>query len=79
MLDNTLVVALSHFGVHHDVRSIPVVLFGNAMGRLRTGRAIRLPSTQFNDKVLTSVAHLMGANITGLGDDPNCGPLVELA
>lgn len=78
MLDNTLVVAMSHFGVHHDVRSIPVVLFGNAKGRLQTGRNIRLPQTEFNDKVLTSVARLMGANISGIGDDPNCGPLAQL-
>jgi hypothetical protein len=78
MLDNTLVVAVSHFGVHHDIDRIPVVLFGNAQGRLRTGRYLALPSAQTNDKLLTSVAHLMGATIPGIGDDPSCGPLARL-
>ena len=78
MLDNTLVVAISHFGVHHRIDRIPVVLFGNAQGRLRTGRLLKLPQRQFNDKLLTSVAHLMGANIAGIGDDPSCGPLPGL-
>lgn len=78
MLDNTLVVGISHFGEHHDIDRIPVVLFGNAKGRLRTGRLVRVPAGTHNDKLLTSVAHLMGAPIAGIGDDPNCGPLTQL-
>ncbi|MEW5742063.1 MAG: DUF1552 domain-containing protein [Myxococcota bacterium] len=78
MLDNTLVVAISHFGVHHEIHRIPVVLFGNANGRLSTGRFVKLSGTEFNDKLLTSVAHLMGMPIAGFGDDPQCGPLTQL-
>lgn len=78
MLDNTLVVGISHFGEHHNIDRIPVVLFGNAKGRLRTGRLVRVPDGTHNDKLLTSVAHLMGAPIAGIGDDPTCGPLTQL-
>lgn len=56
MLDNTLVPAVSHFGLHHSMQRIPVALFGNAQGQLQTGRYVQLASPQHNDKVLTSVA-----------------------
>jgi hypothetical protein len=78
MLDHTLVLGLSHFGEHHDLDRIPVVLFGNARGRLRTGRFVRAPAGSHNDQLLTSVAQLMGVPLTGLGDDPSCGPLPGL-
>lgn len=76
MLDSTLVVGISHFGHHHDIERIPVVLAGNCGGRLRTGRCLRTTTT--NDTLLTSIAHLMGANIPGIGDNPTCGPLAGL-
>lgn len=78
MLDNTVVLAISHFGVHHQMERIPAVLFGNAQGALQTGRYIKLPQREHNDKLLTSFAHLMDVDITGIGDDPNCGPLTQL-
>jgi hypothetical protein len=78
MLDNTVVLGLSHFGLHHQLGRIPVVFFGNARGQLQTGRYIDLATNQHNDKVLTSFAHLVGAPISGIGDDPDCGPLSEL-
>lgn len=78
MLDDTLVLGISHFGRHHDLRRIPAVLFGNAKGQLTTGRYVRLPETQHNDKLLTSVAQLMGVPVDGIGDDPTCGPLPQL-
>jgi hypothetical protein len=78
MLDNTLVLGISHFGEHHDLDRIPVVLFGNAKGRLRTGRFVRAPAGSHNDRLLTSVAHLMGVPLPGLGDDPSCGVLPGL-
>jgi hypothetical protein len=78
MLDHTLVVGISHFGEHHDIERIPVVLAGNAGGQLRTGRFVRAPVGTHNDKLLTSVAHLMGSPIPGLGDNLACGPLPGL-
>lgn len=78
MLDDTLVLGISHFGRHHEMRRIPAVLFGSAKGQLPTGRYLRLPAAQDNDKLLTSVAHLMGAPIAGIGDDASCGPLPQL-
>ena len=77
MLDSTLVVGISHFGRHHDIDRIPLVLFGNAGGALRTGRVLNVSPTT-HDKALTSIAHLMGVPIRGLGDDPNCGALSGL-
>jgi hypothetical protein len=76
MLDHTLVVGVSHFGQHHDIVRIPVVLAGNARGRLRTGRCVRTLSN--NDRLLTSIAHLMDVHLDGFGDDPVCGPLPGL-
>ncbi|MEQ1878664.1 MAG: DUF1552 domain-containing protein, partial [Bdellovibrionia bacterium] len=52
LLDNTLIVAMSLFGHHHEINRIPVVLFGNAQGRLRTNRLVQAGG-QFHDKLLT--------------------------
>ncbi|MCA9663331.1 MAG: DUF1552 domain-containing protein [Myxococcales bacterium] len=73
MLDNVLTMAISHFGVHHQMKRIPVAFFGNAQGQLQTGRLVKVQCN--NDRALTSFANLMGAPIAGIGDDPNCGPL----
>ena len=73
MLDNTIVLGISHFGGHHDIRRLPVVLFGTERGGLRTDRYLKFPSTIDNDRVLTSVAQLCGVNINGFGDNQNCG------
>ncbi len=78
MLDETLVVAISHFGKHHELTRLPVVLFGSARGQLAPGRYLKLAAPSDNDKLLTSVAHLMGCPISGIGDNPECGPLAEL-
>ena len=78
LLDNTIVLAISHFGDHHYGHHIPAILFGNAQGQLRTGRYLELPESVENDRLLTSVAHLMGLPIAGIGNDPNCGPLTAL-
>jgi hypothetical protein len=76
MLDSTLVVGISHFGHHHDIVRIPVVLAGNCGGRLRTGRCLRTETN--NDTLLTSIANLMGVPLAGIGDNPTCGPLPGL-
>jgi hypothetical protein len=78
MLDSTLVLSLSMFSRHHHIDRLPIVLFGSQKYGLRTDRYLKLPSTIHNDKVLTSVAQLMGANVNGIGDDLNCGPVPGL-
>lgn len=78
MLDSTLVVAIGHFGRHHQMKKIPAVLFGNAAGQLATGRYLKLGTSVHNDQLLTSVAHLMGDPLSGFGDDQNSGPLAAL-
>lgn len=75
LLDNTLIVAMSLFGRHHRIDRIPVVLFGNAQGRLQTNRVLRAAPGTCHDQLLTSVARFMGVSVNGFGDDPNCGPL----
>ncbi len=78
LLDSVVTLAISHFGVHHGMNRVPAAFFGNAQGMLQTGRYVKLPEAQDNDKLLTSFAHLMGVDIPGIGDDLDCGPLVEL-
>lgn len=78
MLDNTIVLGLSHFGGHHDIRRLPAVLFGTQRGGLRTNRYLKFPTPIHNDKVLTSVARLMGVQVNGFGDDGSCGPVPGL-
>ena len=76
MLDNTLVLGTSNFGRHHQLGSIPFVIAGSAAGQLQPGRFLQVDCD--NGKPLTSIAHLMGAMIPGIGNDDNCGPLSEL-
>lgn len=79
MLDHTLVLGICHFSYHHDIRRIPVVLFGSQKGGLRTGRYLKLQNRIHNDKVLTSVAQLMGVpGVNGFGNDQSCGPVPGL-
>lgn len=78
MLDNTIVLGISHFSGHHDIRRLPCVLFGTAKGGVQGGRCLKFPTHIHNDKVLTSVARLMGVNANGFGDDQNCGPVPGL-
>lgn len=78
MLDSVVTLAISHFGHHHQMQRIPAVLFGSAQGQLQTGRYVKLDSPQHNDKLLTSFAHLMDVDISGIGDEPDCGPLPQI-
>jgi Protein of unknown function (DUF1552) len=78
MLDNTIVLGISHFSRHHDIRRIPTVLFGTAKGGLPGNRYLKFNTHIHNDKVLTSVARLMGINANGFGSDQNCGPVPGL-
>lgn len=79
MLDNTLIMALSFFGLHHQLERLPLVFAGGGAAGLQTGRFIQLDVGVGNDSALTSYAHLMGLpGLSGFGDDPNCGPLPAL-
>lgn len=75
MLDHTIALGIGHFSHHHDIRRLPVVLFGTSTGGLATGRYLKLPQPVDNDQLLTSVARLMGLPVSGFGDNPGCGPL----
>ncbi|MCB0365666.1 MAG: DUF1552 domain-containing protein [Bdellovibrionaceae bacterium] len=75
LLDNVLILSTSNFGNHHSQARLPTMLIGNAQGKLRTGRFLKLSGTQDNSKLLTSVARLMNVNANGFGDFPGSGPL----
>lgn len=77
MLDNTLIYGTSHFGRHHTIKNIPVVLIGDAQGQLNTGRVIKTSNS--HDKVLTTIGQVAGLkNLRGFGDYPDCGALPGL-
>lgn len=78
MLDNTIVLGISHFSGHHDIRRLPCVIFGTPKGGVQGGRCLQFNPHIHNDKVLTSVARLMGINASGFGNDQNCGPVPGL-
>ena len=78
MLDNTIVLGISHFSGHHDIRRLPCVLFGTAKGGVQGGRCLKFTPHIHNDKVLTSVGRLMGLTLNDFGDDQNCGPVPGL-
>jgi len=78
-LDNTLIVWGNEIATGpHTMEDIPVVLVGNGAGRIRnTGRLIN-EGRQPYQRLGTSVLRLMGVPADGLGESPNCGPLVGL-
>ncbi len=78
MLDSTIVLGMGHFGNHHKIERIPAVIMGGRAGGLRLGRSIKLEKRENNDKLLTSIARYMGANISGIGNNKKCGPLSGL-
>ena len=71
LLNNTLIYGTSHFGAHHTLKNIPIVLLGNAQGKLTTGQSIKHTST--NAKSLTSAINLCGVSVNGMGDEPSSG------
>ena len=79
LLDTTLVLGISFFGQHHQLDRLPVMFAGGSASGLQTGRLLQLGEGRNNDTVLTSYAHLMGVpELSGFGDDPNCGPVPGL-
>ena len=78
MLDNTLILALSHFGQHHRITRLPVVLLGGSAHGFETGRYLRLSRSVDNGALLTSVARWAGLDINGFGDVADSGPVPGL-
>ena len=56
---------------------VPLGGFSRRCG-VQGGRCLQFQTHIHNDKVLTSVARLMGINAAGFGDDQNCGPVPGL-
>jgi hypothetical protein len=78
-LDNSLVVWSNENATgSHGLVNLPVVLVGRAGGRLaETGRVIDAGVVS-NHRVATSVMRLMGVDVAGFGDRPDCGPVPGL-
>jgi arylsulfatase A-like enzyme len=93
VMDDTVIIMAGDMGdpALHSSRDIPVVVAGNAGGKLKTGVRIKLaadcppdnmwctPKTDNSmTKLLVSVANAFGANVNGLGSESNVGPLSEI-
>jgi hypothetical protein len=67
-------------GTAHKPDNMPVLLAGNAGGRLRTGRSIRTPAGTPYERVLVSILHLLGLENVPFGDPQfvSGGPLPAL-
>ncbi|PZR13174.1 MAG: hypothetical protein DI536_12850 [Archangium gephyra] len=69
LLDNTLVVVINemnHSGSHNN-SNMPIRLYGNLTGRVRSGRYIKLPATPLNN-LYTSIGNALGVPWTGFGE-----------
>jgi hypothetical protein len=78
MLDNTLIVWGVESGTNHNhsPRDMQYLLIGGRNLGVKTGQYLKLASTQSSNKLLTSIMHACGYTAaTGLGEEPNCGPL----
>ncbi len=69
LLDHTVIVWLSESGdpLFHDTLNIPVVLIGNASGRMRNGAYLQLDDAVQADLALT-LAEIMGVPLPSFGD-----------
>lgn len=68
LLHNTLVVVWSEMRKgSHSFDNLPIQLFGNAGGRLRSGRLVRFPGKTTNDLWLT-IARSLGVELPAFGD-----------
>ena len=68
LLHNTLVVVWSEMRKgSHSFDNLPIQLFGNAGGRLRSGRLVRLPGKTTNDLWMT-IARSFGIELPVFGD-----------
>jgi len=69
VLDNTVILVSNDMmeGASHYVGSIPYVMIGSAGGVFKTGRLVTFPSSQPNNKLLTTILHAFGIASTGVG------------
>ena len=74
MLDNTLIVWANELGRgDHNQKNVPIVLIGKASGAIpRGGRVIDAGPQVFN-RLGCTVLNVMGQNVPGFGDVPDCG------
>jgi hypothetical protein len=77
MLDNTLMVWGVESGTNHNhsPRDMQYLLIGGRNLGIKTGQYMKLATTQSSNKLLTSIMHAFGHPATGLGIEPNVGPL----
>ncbi|MGV3624446.1 MAG: DUF1552 domain-containing protein [Archangium sp.] len=69
LLDNTLVVVvneMNHSGAHNN-SNMPIRLYGNLKGRVRSGRYLALPRTPLNN-LYTSLGNALDVPWTGFGE-----------
>jgi hypothetical protein len=78
MLGNSAVYINSEFGDGdaHDQYQLPLIVAGNAGGKLRTGRHIALPSKTPVSNVILTLMQTMGVTQTSFGD--STGPVTAL-
>jgi hypothetical protein len=70
MLGNSIVYINSEFGDGdaHDQFQLPLIVAGNAGGKLRTGRHLALPNRTPVSNVILTIMQTMGVNRTSFGD-----------
>jgi hypothetical protein len=75
-LDNTLVLLCNDMreGNDHYSANIPFVMIGSCGGFFKTGQIVGFNSTP-NNKLLTSICHAMGLQVTGVGESKYTGDL----
>ena len=76
MLDNTLMVWGVESGTNHNhsPRDMQYLLIGGRNLGIKTGQFLKV-GTQSSNKLLTSIMNAFGYAATGIGIEPNVGPL----
>lgn len=74
MLDNSLIVWANEFGRgDHNQENVPIVLIGGAGGALPPGGRVIDVGRQVFNRLGCTVLTLLGTNVSGFGDVPDCG------
>lgn len=77
MLDNTIMVWGVESGTNHNhsPRDMQYLVIGGKNLGVNVGQYINNSSAQSSNKLLTSIMNAFGHPATGIGIEPNCGPL----